>query len=563
VSVSRSHWAIGPVRLLPVAATECGGYVDRAGPERKSGSSSIGEGNIDQRGRPSGARFHRESRRDAYDAIVVGGGFGGLAAGALLARAGKRVLLLERHDRVGGYGHSFRRSRYRFDSAVHLIGGCEPAEPGTGLVARLLDALGLRERSPLVRIDPVYEARFPDVAVRAPGSLDGFVEAHARAFPSEAAGIRSFVAECVRLRSELALAGEAAAGGAPAALERMPALRRHRRSTLARVLDEHLADPRAKAALAALWPYVGLSPARASFLYFATMLLSYVDEGACYSRGTFQTLADQLAGAIEAKGGEVLLRAEVRRILVSGGRATGVLLEHGQRIAADAVISNADVRQTALDLVGREHFGPRWLARIERLAPSISAFVAYGATSLDLRAAGLCHETFAFAGTDHEVAYDEALAGAPRWLTCTVPTLADPSLAPPGEHLFVLTTLVGYEPAERWRSEKARATDALLALADGVVPGLAGATTFLEGGTPRTLERYTRNEAGALYGFALSPDQVGPGRPAATTPVAGLLLAGHWTQPGGGVYGVLASGVEAARLALGLPSQADLWKSLA
>ena len=368
-----------------------------------------------------------------------------------------------------------------------------------------------------------------------------------------------------RLRAELALSSEAAAGGAPpaAALERLPALRRHRRSTLARVLDEHLSDPAAKAALATLWPYVGLPPSRASFLYFATMLLSYVDEGACYSRGTFQALADQLAAAIEAAGGEVLLRAEVRRILVSGGRAAGIVLEHGQRIEAPAVISNADVRQTALDLVGREHFGPRWLARVDRLAPSISAFVAYGATTLDLRAADVAHETFAFESQDHEAAYEAALAGAPRWLTCTVPTLADPSLAPPGEHLFVLTTLVGYAPAARWRSEKARTTDALLALADRAVPGLAASTTFLEGGTPRTLERYTRNEAGALYGFALSPDQVGPGRPGAATPVAGLLLAGHWTQPGGGVYGVLASGVEAARLALGLPSQADLWKSLA
>ena len=109
--------------------------------------------------RPSGARFHRESRRDAYEAIVIGGGFGGLSAAALLARAGKRVLLLERHDRVGGYGHAFRRSRYRFDSAVHLIGGCAPGGTnGGGLVARLLGALGLEGRAPLVRVDPVYAA---------------------------------------------------------------------------------------------------------------------------------------------------------------------------------------------------------------------------------------------------------------------------------------------------------------------------------------------------------------------------------------------------------------------
>jgi prolycopene isomerase len=517
-------------------------------------------------GRPSGARFHRESRRDAYDAIVVGGGFGGLCTGALLARAGRRVLLVERHDRVGGYGHSFRRSRYRFDSAVHLVGGCAPAgAPGGGLLARLLDALGLQDRTPLLRVDPVYAALYPELALRAPGDLDRFVEAHAERFPASAPGVRGFVDECLRIRAELELAGEAAAAGTPAAaaLERLPTLRRHRRSTLARVLGEHLADPRARAALATLWPYQGLPPSRASFLYFATLLLSYVADGACYCRGTFQTLADQLAAAIEAAGGEVLLRAEVRRILVEGGRARGVVLENGQRIAAPAVVSNADLRQTALELVGREHFGARWLERLARLEPSVSAFVVYGATSLDLRSAGLAHETFRFPGFDHDESYARALEGDPSWLTLTVPTLADPDLAPPGEHLFTLTTLLGYEPPERWRRDKERLTDRLLELADGVVPGLRAATTFCEGGTPRTMERYTRNEAGALYGFALSPEQVGPGRPAAAAPLPGLTLAGHWTQPGGGVYGVLASGVEAARLVLGLPTQAELWKSLA
>jgi prolycopene isomerase len=226
------------------------------------------------------------------------------------------------------------------------------------------------------------------------------------------------------------------------------------------------------------------------------------------------------------------------------------------------VISNVDLRQTALDLVGREHFGARWLERLERLEPSISAFVVYGATGLDLAGAP-AHETFSFAGFDHEAAYERSLAGDPSWLTLTVPTRADPGLAPDGEHLYVLTTLLGYAPASRWRREKEGTTERLLALADGIVPGLRAATTFCEGGSPRTMERYTRNRAGALYGFALSPDQVGPGRPAAQTPLPGLLLAGHWTQPGGGVYGVLASGVEAARLALGLPTQAQLWKELA
>jgi prolycopene isomerase len=514
-------------------------------------------------GRPSGARFHRESRRDAYDAVVVGAGFGGLAAGALLARAGRRVLVVERHDRVGGYGHAFRRGRYRFDSAVHLIGGCAPAAGGGGLVARLLGALGLAERAPLVPVDPIYAVRFPDLALRAPAGLAAFAEAHAARFPASRAGIEAFLDDCVRIRAEAELAAEAGAAGAgPSALARLPTLRRLRRAALGEVLESHVADPAARAALAALWPYTGLPPSRASFLYFATMLLSYVADGARACRGTFQALADLFGRAIEDAGGELLLRAEVRRILVRDGRACGVVLEHGQRIDAPLVVSNADLRQTALDLVGREHLDPRWLARLERLEPSISAFVVYGATRLDLAAAGLAHETFSFGGLDHEAAYRAALAAEPSWLTLTAPTLADPTLAPPGEHLFLLTTLAGYAPATRWRRDKEAVLERMLDLAERVAPGLRAAATFCEAGTPRTLERYTRNDAGALYGFALSPEQVGPGRPAAATPVPGLLLAGHWTQPGGGVYGVLASGVEAARLGLGLPGAAELWKAL-
>src|SRR5262245_14079697 len=107
-------------------------------------------------------RFHAESRRDRYDAIVVGSGLGGLTSAALLARAGLGVLVVERHDRVGGYGHAFRRGRYLFDSAVHAVGGCEPTPyEGGGLVHRLLSALGLSDRLAFRRIDPFYEAVYP------------------------------------------------------------------------------------------------------------------------------------------------------------------------------------------------------------------------------------------------------------------------------------------------------------------------------------------------------------------------------------------------------------------
>ena len=395
-------------------------------------------------------RFHDEASRDAYDAIIVGSGLGGLTAAALLARAGRRVLVVERHDRPGGYAHAFRRRRYRFDSAVHLIGGCEPVpfEEG-GLLHRLLAGLGVRSLCDFVRVDPCYRVEWPGLTLDAPCGLERFIEAHVELFPREEKGIRGFVQDCLAVRGEASRA-EHSARGPLAAPSHFPLLLRYRRAVLSEVLEEHVADPAARSALAALWPYLGLPPSRVSFLYFAAMLMSYVADGAYACRGTFQSLAESLVAALERCGGELVLRSPVRRICVDAGRVSGVILENGQRVAAPLVVSNADVRQTVDELVGAEHFPARFRRRVDAATLSPSAFVVYAATSLDLADAELAYETFLYPGPNHEAACASGIRGGPSWLSLTAPTLLDPSLAPAGEHLLVLTSLVGAAAAPSW-----------------------------------------------------------------------------------------------------------------
>jgi len=501
--------------------------------------------------------FRDESRRDAYS------GIGGLTAAALLARAGRSVLVVERHDRVGGYAHAFRRGRYLFDSGVHLVGGCEPGPfEGGGLVHELLSVLGVRDRCDFVRIDPCYAAIYPPesgASIRASGDLEKLVRSHSGGRASEAKGLRQILQECLALRQETQRASELpslfAVMNTP---QRFPTLLRYRRATLGRILDEHLDSPVTKARVGTLWPYLGLPPSRVSFLYFASMLVSYLADGAYYCRGSFQRFADALADAVTENGGEVLLRSSVRRIRVEDGAARGVVLENGQRIQAPLVVSNADASQTVEELVGPQAFPAPYLRRLRRMKPSLSAFVVYAAAELPLSKDTACHESFCFPSLDHDAAWRSSREGRPDWLSVTIPTLADPGLAPKGQHLFVLTTLVPFASGSGWRDDKERMAERMLALADRHFPGLAAGLRFAEAGTPRTLERYTRNTEGALYGWALSPQQVGVGRLPPDTPVRGLRLAGHWTQPGGGVYGVVASGMQVARAELGLRPSDDL-----
>ena len=500
----------------------------------------------------------RESREEQYDVVVIGSGVGGLTAGALLAKAGRKVLIVERHDKAGGYVHGFKRGKYFFDSAAHLIGAGEG-----GPINHILRLLGVYDRLTFHRLDPMYAVRYPGFHMRAPLGIPEFIEAHAQQFPHEERGLRDLFRLLTRFNRQFkALAPDVSSYESADIQEQFPLVYQYRAATSAQVLDEFLTDPRLKTVLGSTWLYLGLPLSKVAITSYSSMLVDFLHNGAYIAEGGAQRLADAFVEALEAQGGELLLRTGVRRILTQNRRVIGVMLENGQRIRAPVVVSNADVMQTFEELVGVEHLPRAYVKRLREMRPGLSGLMGYMATSLDLAAMDLEHETFLYKHWDHDETYRDLLEGRPTGLDMIVPTLADPSLAPPGEHLIITITLMPYDVTDSWRQNKEQYAAALLDRITEAIPDLKNRVTFFEGASPRTFERYTLNSAGSIYGWERAPEQSGANALSRHTPIQNLYLAGHWTQPGGGLVNVTVSGMLTARDILGYADIKDFLRAL-
>lgn len=512
------------------------------------------------------------------DLIVIGSGMGGLTVASLAAQLlGWRVLVLERHWRLGGFTHAFSRQQWHWDVGLHYVGGLAPDSQSRGFFDWVTGDLPWR-----MLPDHFDVLHLPQGKLALNWRETEQAQALIDRYPQEASAINRYFDDLAGMRKRFGLALFAASAPAwLAAPMRLWTMRERHMAALTTqdYMNQRFKDPGLKLAIACRWADYGLPPAESAFGIHAMVLGSYA-EGAGRPEGGASAIAENVGRIVRAQGGEMRVNAEVEHIIIEDGKAAGVKVRdaqgNAQTLHAPRVVSDAGAHTTCTRLLADAPLPAAWRNRIEALEPRSSAAVLY----LGLTAAP---STIGLTGENHWIAGQTAMAHAgasvdevregrsPLLFVSTASGESDGA----GKGLPTAQVMVPMQAdgMQRWSQTqwldrggeyewmKAEMAAGLLNQVDKQLPGLKRIVAHTELSTPLTVTSMTGHPNGAIYGLAATPQRMR--EPIGVfTPVPGVLLTGaDVCTPG--IQGALMGGVFATAALIGPHGMPLLSRALA
>jgi phytoene dehydrogenase-like protein len=459
--------------------------------------------------------------QDSYDVVIIGAGLSGLVCGCYLAKAGMKVLIAEQHNKPGGYCTSFKRKGFNFDAAAHSFGAYRQG----GIVRKVFHDLGIDNRIEIIRHDPSDIVISPDYEVSFYADIKQTISNFQKTFPAESHSIKEFFSLLENPN--------------PVFFSRI------RKWTYKNLLDTYFENQKLKSILSLpVYGNSGASPTVLSACMGSQIFTEFLLDGGYYPEGGMQTIPEAFSSAFKNFGGELRLSYPVIEIKTYENKVNGIVSANGDFIPSRYVISNCDARQTFFSLLGKEVIDSDFLSRVEEMTPSLSAFILY--LGLDENYSSLPKP-----GTNiwilsqynfdniysilKKVAFDR-IGG---YLTHVS-----------HDKKSIISFLnVPFMNKKYWNDLKNIFIEFFLKrIEQDVFPGLSKHIEFKEAATPQTLFRYTLNQQGATFGWAVTPSQLAIPDFRKPSFIKGLYLTGHWTTRGLGISGVIHVGYDTAKM---------------
>jgi len=466
-----------------------------------------------------------------YDVIIIGSGLGGLTAGAKLAKEGKRILLLEQHDRAGGCATTFRRKDFTMEVGLHEMDGLHPADGKN----KIFDELGVFALVDFVPVPEFYRFLHRDTDLVMPHDKEAAMDMLKSNFPNETDGIDAYFERIMNAR-------------------RINVMERKQPDiSIGEFLDRTFTNDEIKLLLLGNLGYFHDDPYSLALRYFAIAEGAYFNGRANFIRGGSQVLSDSLVSIIRKYGGKVLLNHEVTSLYASQNIINKVTFKNNLPGEHEAIEATADiiVANAALPVVAglmEEQQGEKIRSAISSESIGASLLTVYFGFSPSLKSIGhQYYSTFRFddsIATQKDIRQNNLAGFDKRSFTFVDYSQIDSGLAPADKSVGAICCIDytrDWEKLSRedYKAKKDEAAAMFLERLQQFIPGIADTVSHVEVGTAKTVQRYTKNPQGAVYGFAQHPNRKVIER---IEGLSNLYIASAWGKFGGGFSGAIFSG---------------------
>ena len=481
--------------------------------------------------------------------VIIGSGFGGLAAAIRLQAQGLQVIILEKNAKVGGHAAQLVKNGYTFDMGPSII-------TAPDLIQSVFSCAGVRMENylGLVKLDPFYRIYFHDGS-----SLDytddtNRMKQQMRQFnAADARNYDYFMAHTRQLYNAVITDG---LGSIPFDLQTMlsflpRALRMRALMPAYDFVQRYFEDPRHRFTFSFHPLFIGGNPFRAPAVY---LMIPYLEKtgGVWFCKGGMYNLVRSLESVFKELGGVVETDAEVEQIVIENRKAKGVLA-NGQFYKADSVISNADLVHTYGELIKPEHRRKWSDKKLRKTQYSMSAFLLY--LGVRKNYPQLQHHTLIlserYKGLIDDI-FDNKILPDDFSMYLHIPSQTDPSMAPEGcASMYVLIPVPNLDASINWEETEKRYTDKILTFLenDFGLTDLRASIEVIETFTPLDFKHHRNSHLGSAWGVEPKLTQTAYFRPHnLSEDIEKLYFVGASTHPGAGVPGVLLTAETTVKL---------------